>query len=258
MTIREFMYYALRKLRHLFIVRVCIICKDPISYDIETPICEDCLDAWYKHLDSNCIKCGQPRDFCSCLPNEIKRNFPFAVWSVFYNGENERFCPDNILRDLKHDQNRDIISFCARMMKTELLARCKAHGVDYRDFVVTYAPRSKRNINEHGFDQSRVLAKRLARILNLKFVPSLRNIGKKEQKKLKKAERLENALKSYRISKKFVCEDKKYFLVDDVLTSGATAFSCARLLIDHGATTVIPVFYAKDNIDSSKKEKKKC
>ena len=97
------------------------------------------------------------------------------------------------------------------------------------------------------FDQAREMAKYLAEILELDFVEALENKGKKEQKKLSAIERRKNAQSAFVLKKNFENKHKKYFLVDDIMTTGSTLVYCSRLLFEAGAREVVPVTYAKDN-----------
>ena len=243
----------LDKLRKLFIPRPCVICDEPLGYDLKIPLCDDCLSIWDKHLDVKCVKCGKTGMNCTCVPSELKRNFPFVCWSVFYTGSKALLSPDVIVYNLKQVLSVSTIGFCAEMMRRAIISQCKAHNVSYKDFAVTFTPRSEENVCQYGFDQSRELAKEISKLLDSEFVECFENTGKKEQKKLDRFGRLQNARLSYVLKKDFQLMHKKYFLVDDVLTSGATLFVCGRLLYDVGADAVVPVTYCKDNIDKGEK-----
>jgi len=243
-------------LKMMFWTRRCVICNDPISYDIKVPICTDCLEPWDEQLNVKCISCGCKRDSCVCVPRELKSIVPFVCWAVFYTGDLSYESPDKMVKILKEERSRNVIDFCADLMTKSIIAQCKAHGVDYKEFAITYTPRSWVNCNEYGFDQSKELAKCISKNLGIEMVCAFKNIGSKQQKKLNQEKRRENARKSYILHKKFERKHKKYFLVDDVLTSGATMYFCAKLLYESGAETVIPVTYCKDNIEPKKKKRK--
>ena len=59
-------------LKRMFVERDCVICGDPISYESEEPICEDCEEDWCKLLTTRCNICGKERELCHCLPKQIK------------------------------------------------------------------------------------------------------------------------------------------------------------------------------------------
>ena len=233
-------------LRRMLITRKCILCDEPIDYERENPFCDDCEKIWDEHYDVRCATCGNEISICSCLPPLVKKNFGNCFWCVFYNSGGKASY-DSIIYSLKYERRRETILFCAGMMKKAIINGCKKHGIDYRDFVVTYAPRRKHSINKYMLDHSRELAKHLSKMLNLDFVEAISNIGEDEQKTLNKIERRENARKSYELKEGFVSEHRNYFLVDDIVTTGATLLYCSRLLYEAGAEKVIPITYAKDN-----------
>ena len=241
----------LKLLKQMFFVNKCIICEHGLPYDETFLLCEDCLKEWNEYLKTRCNRCEEKRNKCCCLPYDIRKTFDHgACWSVFYNGNIKDIdSPDSLVYVLKRTRDRDVINFCGEMMRKSLVSFCIAHRLNYREFVVTYAPRSKENARKYDFDQSKELAKYLAKKLGIEFVEVFENRGKQEQKKLDRYERIENAKENYHIKKDFINKHKKYFLVDDILTSGATLCRCGELLYFVGADEVIPVTYAKDNIN---------
>ena len=57
-------------------------------------------------------------------------------------------------------------------------------------------------------------------------------------------ERLENAAGAFRAQEPELVEGKRVLLVDDVITTGATAAACAQALLDAGAHSVFAVAMA--------------
>lgn len=233
-------------LKRIFFPRLCLFCDEPISYEDKIPICEDCFEIWDELLEVRCNRCGNDRHGCTCAPALIKKNFPVYIWSVFYTPGLDSLA-NSLVFQLKYSRYREVINFCADNMRDSIISMCKKRGIDYREYAVTYSPRRNINKAKYLYDQSRELAKRLAEQLGLEFVDALKNKGYTEQKELSSVERRRNAMKSYRLKKNFICKHKKYFLVDDIMTTGATLLYCSRLLYSAGATDVIPVTYAKDN-----------
>lgn len=239
-------------LRKMFSTRTCVLCEDAISWDQKSYICEDCFEEWDNLLETRCNLCGEDRHTCNCLPKMIRKNFKICSWAVFYtpsaiNENGEKSLANLLVFRLKYSKFRSCINFCAEVMKDALIETCHKHGINYKEYAVTYSPRRKFNRIRYEYDQSKELAKRLAQLLNIDFVETLENIGKDEQKKLSAIERRRNAQNSYILKKDFVNKYKKYFLVDDIITTGSTLVYCARLLQLAGATDIIPVTYAKDN-----------
>ena len=231
----------------MFLERHCLICTEPISYEDKEPFCDLCIDEWKEFTKIKCRNCGREHYFCTCLPSKVKKiNHSMVSWCYFYNGE-ENGEVSIIFNHLKRRYDREVINFCTDKMKISVLSLCRERGVNYKDFVVTYVTRSELNVNRYGFDQSEKLAKSLAKKLGIDVVKTFNNVGKSEQKELNKKERAQNAFKAYEYIEGSVGENKQFFLVDDILTTGASMLACSYHLFKNGATTVVPVVFAKDN-----------
>ena len=105
-------------------------------------------------------------------------------------------------------------------------------------------PRRKR---ERGFNQSRVFAAELGRIVNKDVrdgvLVKIRNVP--PQTSLEGHERAGNVRGAYRVAKEDFVAGKILMLVDDVYTTGATVGECARTLIEAGAKEVRAVTIAR-------------
>lgn len=82
----------------------------------------------------------------------------------------------------------------------------------------------------------------LSRILKKKYgmekLDLLGRRGKKQQKSLNRDARAGNAQRSYFLKTRKIDVNKKLLILDDVITTGATASACAKLLIDAGCVEV--------------------
>ena len=242
-------------LKRMFVDRHCLSCGEVISYDSEYPFCTDCSEGWYELLKMRCRRCGRAKDDCVCLPSKIgKICGGTASWSMFYDSGAAEEARAFFGR-LKRKYNRCAIDMCTDMMKKNLVQVCRSRGIKYKDFVVTYAPRRQENLYKYGFDQSRMLAKSLAKKLGIKMICTLVNVGETEQKGLSKDDRALNAAESYEYIENSIGENKNIFLVDDIMTSGATLYACAFHLYSAGALNVVPVVFAKDNYKTKGVEK---
>ena len=234
-------------LKRMLVERVCLICTEPVSYDKDAPFCPDCEEFWKEFLEIKCRQCGKDYKECICLPSKIRKiNHSMASWCYFYDAELNREM-NMMFHYLKYQYDRATINFCADSMKKSLGILFKKRGCSYNDYVVTFVPRSRKNINKYGFDQSEKLAKALAKRLGIKCIRTFKNVGSGEQKKLNKKERAYNAQKSYKYVEGSLKGYKKVILVDDIMTSGATLFACAFQLYSNGAISVVPSAFAKDN-----------
>jgi ComF family protein len=106
--------------------------------------------------------------------------------------------------------------------------------------VATCVPTSGRLKRQRGFNHAAALGKAVAERLALPFSPSLlmRKNGTRHQRQLTREERLRNALESYHLHQEATVAGRRILLIDDVLTTGATARACAHCLKAAGAVSV--------------------
>jgi ComF family protein len=101
--------------------------------------------------------------------------------------------------------------------------------------VITWVPGRRRDILDRGFDHAEVLARATARRLGLPAMGLLARTGHvADQSGLGRAERFAN------LEGAFSCRraQGRVVLVDDLVTTGATAGACAEALLAGGATYV--------------------
>ena len=107
--------------------------------------------------------------------------------------------------------------------------------------VITWVPISRQRLRKRGYDQVELLAGAVGRELNIpaeKLLEKLRdnraNSGLKTP-----AERRANVLGVYKVPEGADIRGKRVLLLDDIVTTGATASECARVLLTAGAEEVI-------------------
>ncbi|MCI0697816.1 ComF family protein [candidate division KSB1 bacterium] len=113
--------------------------------------------------------------------------------------------------------------------------------------VVVPVPLHRRRQRKRGFNQSLVLARALAKVWHLEVMPNAlrRTRFTQPQAKLGAAERWENVEGAFAPARVLHLETPTIFLVDDVLTTGATMNACAVALKSAGASKVIGVALAR-------------
>jgi competence protein ComFC len=103
---------------------------------------------------------------------------------------------------------------------------------------VTWVPLASRRRAERGFDQARVLARALARDLELPAVALIRRTrATAPQARRTRAQRLDAMRDAFACIPQ-VRMPARLLLVDDVLTTGATASACAATLLEGGAREI--------------------
>ena len=104
-------------------------------------------------------------------------------------------------------------------------------------------PLHRAKLRERGYNQSDHIARGLLESTGIEVLPHLviRQKYTGSQARLNAQERRENVGEAFEIhsSRVSAVRDRTFLLVDDVITTGATIESCAKVLIDHGAKGIL-------------------
>ena len=106
--------------------------------------------------------------------------------------------------------------------------------------VIVPVPLHRWRLLMRTYNQAALLANALGSLTKKKVLPdALQRIKRTpSQGQLDRGERRRNVAKAFAVSKPAAVTDKRVLLIDDVLTSGATANACARTLLEAGAAQV--------------------
>lgn len=191
----------------------CLLCRRILEKE-ETDLCHRCR---MEYPD-----CGGDR-----------RKFPFldswtAVW--YYEGKVRA----SILRYKFHGA-RGYAQGYARLLALRL-EQAHPEGFD----LVTWVPTSRLRRLRRGYDQVALLADALGRELGQTPVRLLKKVRNNPPQSgiSGQAERRANVLNAYRLRHPDAVVGKRVLLLDDIVTTGATAGECARLLLTAGAKQV--------------------
>jgi ComF family protein len=118
-----------------------------------------------------------------------------------------------------------------------LLAERYPYG---QDALLVPVPLHPRRLRERGFNQALLLARVLGRRRGLPVASGalVRRRATRAQPGLAAPERRRNLCDAFAVASPATVRDRHIVLVDDVLTTGATADACARVLLAAGATRV--------------------
>lgn len=191
-----------------------------------------------------CVLCQnllekEETDLCHTCRREIsdfekpKRSIPFleswtALW--YYNGSVRK----SLLR-FKFGNRRSYAAAYGRMLSMKLLRECPA-GFD----TLTWTPISRFRRLRRGYDQVELLAQAVAEELGMEATPTLTKIRNNPPQSgiHGYAHRKANVLGVYRAVEPERFRGKRVLLLDDIVTSGATASEAARVLLTAGAGEV--------------------
>lgn len=191
------------------------------------PVCKDTLPF---HRGSVCSKCGRDAgEYPVCA--ECKADMPSfdRARSVFsYEG-----AVVGMIRALKTGRR-----YLAEVFAGEMAKIAAAQFADAE--LVLFVPMTKRAEKRRGYNQARLLAERICALTGLPLAEDAlvktRETG--EQKDLSRRERKKNLAGSFRVHRRALCAGKRILLVDDVLTTGATASAAAEALFRAGVLRV--------------------
>ena len=121
----------------------------------------------------------------------------------------------------------------------QLMAQCAAQEFSGEFDAVTWVPISKKRLRRRGFDQSRYLAASLCVDWHTAPVETLRKVADNPPQSgaADAAARRANVLGVYEATA--AAAGKRWLLVDDVVTTGATLGECVRVLKEAGAADVV-------------------
>lgn len=113
-------------------------------------------------------------------------------------------------------------------------------------FNLVFVPLTTKRIRKRGFNQAQDLAQKLSVIWKIPIVCGLEKIRETtRQAELAQDQRMKNLHDAFISKNKTAIAGKKFFLVDDVVTTGATMEECAKTLRRAGATEIIGVCFAR-------------
>ena len=202
--------------------------------------------AWLKEIlfPPKCVLCGKllekdQLDFCvECRVDapeyparKQKPQFLDSFAAIWYYEGNVR---SSLLR-YKFYGARHYADCYGRMLAMKLL-REYPDGFD----VLTWVPVSTLRKLRRGYDQVELLAKAVGKELEMSPRPLLKKVRNNPPQSgiAGQAQRRANVLGIYRVEHPEELTGKRILLLDDILTTGATAGECARVLLTAGAAEV--------------------
>lgn len=204
----------------------CPVCRKLLETKI--PVCPDCMkELPFTAEDEQCRICGRPLEefsyhICSACRSR-KMYFEHSFTPLIYKDSAKDVAI--ALKTSKPGYARVFAYFLA----DKILTSPYCTKFDY----ITFVPQNSLSERNRGYNQARLIAKELSKILKVRCIPTLKRTNHgKPQHTLTAKERRENVKRCY--FKTDLKGKGTVLLVDDIYTTGATANYCSRLLKEMG------------------------
>ncbi len=191
-------------------------------------LCADCEDEVSFNLGITCPQCGrrtQKAQLCFDCKTKIPQ-YKIGVSALVYDGVVIR-----LIKGYKQGK-RYLKDYFAQLLQPKI-----SELPPFDAFV--YVPMTKKRQKERGYNQSRLLAERLSQLFGIPVADVIEKVADTpDQKRLSAEERAENLKTCFKIKDRKACKGKTFLLVDDVLTTGATADAVCSKLKAAGAAEI--------------------
>jgi len=232
-----------------FLPSPCALCGSLLPTVSRSPVCEGCWSEIPPQRENCCSRCGEdlfePLSAnassaamcrpCRMVPPAFVRTVSFGVY-------------DGSMRAAIHALKYDRIAPLARELGARLASAMAQLEPDApRAMLVVPVPLHRGRLAERGFNQARILAVEALRLLRtshpawrleLSASSLVRQRSTESQAGLTPRQRRQNLSGAFFVSDSEAVRGRHVLLVDDILTTGATARACSRMLVEAGAASV--------------------
>ncbi len=230
--------------------RICLVCKTNLKgiSSVDNIICAQCWGKIKRNMPPFCHSCGRglknsnftpplgagagfTKNICPhCLKQKL--HFDRAFSPCVYEG---------VIKELIHEfkyNNKDYLGIPLSRLMIEFIREYNL-PMDCLDFIVPI-PLHKTRLREREFNQAEILSKYIAKEFKKEVLTDVlqRHRHTKTQTDLELNQRLLNVMGSFSVVKVEDIKGKNLLIVDDVLTTGATA-SCAAYTLKGAGVNIV-------------------
>ncbi|MCM8757762.1 MAG: ComF family protein [Candidatus Omnitrophica bacterium] len=206
----------------------CIGCGKKIVDKTNISLCSQCWLSIKRNYPPFCLRCGRHLEetdssICKECKNKIYY-FDRAFSACIYEG---------LIVELIHQFKYNGKDFLGRTLANILIDFINTYKIPIKEFnLIIAVPLHPRKLRDREYNQSQILAEAIAKEFRLNFIKDAVYKIKDtvSQTELSCQERLKNVTDSFRLNPKIDIKNKSILIVDDLLTTGATASELARVL----------------------------
>jgi ComF family protein len=212
---------------NLFYPNICVACGDSLIADEEV-VCSGCeievprANFWH-----------QPENI---LAQRFWGRVPLSGASALYVFK-KHDAVQQLIHQLKYKGRKDVGVFIGKKIGTELLdSRSVIQNVD----LILPVPLHWKKQKTRGYNQCDFIAQGISEAAKIPYSNSVleRTEEKVSQTKKKRFDRFGNVSEIFRVVKPEEIKGKHVLLVDDVVTTGATAEACLQTILKSGAEKI--------------------
>ena len=221
----------------LFYPEICQVCRTEKAAAAASYICEHCRSG-IRHIEAPfCDCCGLP------FQGEITVSFECANCrdqKLYFRAARAAVELSGPLQDVVHRYKYNHATWFEPFLAALLISRAAPVLAQSQWDCIVPIPLHWLKLRERSFNQSLRLARQLGKATGIPVHNRLlkRTQPTSTQTRLSRAERTENVKRAFAYRGRAKLTGKRIILVDDVLTTGATASACAKLLMQNGASVV--------------------
>ncbi len=205
---------------------ICLFCKGK-STIIKSYICKECEDK------------------LEVINKEVYLD-SYYISKVVYSLAYSRFIREK-LKEYKFNGKNYLYKPFGEIMLDTINQKNLCSEID----LIMYVPSHRRKEALRGYNQSELLARYIAKFLNITL--SSKNLIKikwtKDQNQLQRLDRIKNLKGSFRVRNREEIKFKKVLLIDDIITTGTTMEECSKVLLHNGAKEVVGLALTSSKIN---------
>lgn len=245
MSLPTWLRQSARNLFDLFLPPLCPLCLAPIPPGPFDSFCTSCLEQIFPLPSAACRRCAHPypaevvdNHLCANCLAEHRPSFEQVIAAGLFEGQLQE-----AIHRFKYRGQLGLDLPLAELLLTQLQQQ-QTLNFD----LVLPVPLHPKRLRKRAYNQSLLIARIIARRLQLPCRPQLlqRPVDTLAQQGLSAEQRRSNLRRAFHASP--AVAKKSVLLIDDVMTTGATARECSYVLRRAGAGTVTVAVLARARI----------
>jgi ComF family protein len=207
---------------------LCIVCKRE-----GPPVCLDCAKQEFTALSPFCYRCqSATSDVLPCAACAVTAPLDRIWISTGYHGPAKE-----TVAALKFNRMKAAAPVMASWLDLRLPSLEES-------VIVSPVPTANSRVRMRGYDQASLIARQFARRRGLAYRETLHRISNTRQVGAGRRDRFNQLEGAFRVRRPATLTGSTILLVDDVLTTGATLETAAKILKSHGVKTVNAAVFA--------------